>query len=86
MQGIQMMRNIMSGNRHSHLAMKAARRIGNAKQKEKVGRTICYHLLMMIEQEESLGQRDAPVQTAAAAAHRLPQRSVSQRKQFSLSI
>ncbi len=47
----------MSGNRHSHLAMKAARRIGSAKQKGKVGRTICYHLLMMIEQEESAGQR-----------------------------
>jgi hypothetical protein len=46
----------MSDNHHSQLAMKAARRIGRAKQKEKVGRTICYHLLMMIEQEQSTGR------------------------------
>ena len=81
----------MSGNRHSHLAMKAAKRIGSAKQKEKVGRTICYHLLMMIEEEGSAGPRYAD-RALRAKSSRLGRTSAFhheanyQRQQFSLGL
>lgn len=38
---------------HSVLAMRAAKRMSSSKQKSKVGRTICHHLLQMISETDN---------------------------------
>lgn len=38
---------------HSHLAMKAAKRMGSSKQKVKTGRTVCRHLLKMLNEADA---------------------------------
>lgn len=42
----------MANSQHSRLAMKAARRMARSEHKLKTGRSICHHLLMMIEASE----------------------------------
>ena len=44
---------------HAELAMKAARQVAGSRHKEVVGHSVCYHLLMMIEDSEAI-----PVQRA----------------------
>jgi len=71
----------MTHDNHSHLAMKASRRIARSRQKEKLGRTICYHLLMMIEQGKPVTQPRRASNTASMAYF-----AAEKRKQFSLGL
>ncbi len=41
------------GTDHSVLAMKAAKRMGRSKQKVRTGRTVCRHLLQMINETDN---------------------------------
>jgi len=71
----------MANNQHSRLAMKAARRMARSDQKLKVGRAVCRHLLMMIEDSESIrgpGHSRAMVQVVDA--------NKQNRKQYSLGL
>jgi hypothetical protein len=43
----------MATSQHSRLAMKAARRMARSDQKQKVGRSVCRHLLLMIEDSQA---------------------------------
>ena len=44
----------MTKRHHAELAMEAARQIAGSRQKEVVGHSVCYHLLMMIEDSEAV--------------------------------
>jgi hypothetical protein len=71
----------MTNKNHSHLAMKASRRIARSKQKEQLGHTICYHLLMMIEQGKPVTQPRRASNDASMAHY-----TAEKRKQFSLGL
>ncbi len=71
----------MPTSQHSRLAMKEARRIARSSQKLKIGRSICHHLLLMIEDSEATS---APG-TASVKADIL-RANKPDRNQYSLSL
>jgi hypothetical protein len=48
----QHMASSLVGLNHSMMAMQAAKRMRNSKQKRKTGRVVCHHLRMMLKADE----------------------------------
>jgi hypothetical protein len=71
----------MAASQHSRLAMKAARRMARTNHKQKVGRSVCRHLLMMIEDSQV-----TPVPDPGRALIRATDRVENNKKQFSLGL
>ena len=74
------------GQVHARLAMKAARSVARARrrsQKEKMGRAVCHHLLLMLN-EEGLPDRKEAVPQAARVSHATAQ--LLEDRQFSLGF
>jgi hypothetical protein len=71
----------MATSQHSRLAMKAARRMARSDHKQKIGRSVCRHLLMMIEdsQASSVSAPGRAMSQVAGTANR-------NRKQYSLGL
>jgi hypothetical protein len=46
------MASSLVGLNHSMMAMQAAKRMRNSKQKRKTGRVVCHHLRMMLKADE----------------------------------
>lgn len=57
----QQMASSLVGLNHSMMAMQAAKRMRNSKQKRKTGRVVCHHLRMMLKADE-------PVSTSSASS------------------
>ena len=68
----------MATSQHSRLAMKAARRMARSDHKQKIGRSVCRHLLMMIEDSQATGSGRAMAQVVDATK--------INRKQYSLGL
>lgn len=45
---------------HAHLAMRAAKRMGRTREKQKTSRMICHHLKMMLAADELAVKRSSP--------------------------
>lgn len=71
----------MATSQHSRLAMKAARRMARSDHKQKIGRSVCRHLLMMIEDSQATG---APGSGRAMA--QVVDATKINRKQYSLGL
>lgn len=71
----------MATSQHSRLAMKAARRMARSDHKLKTGRSICHHLLMMIEDSEV-----ACVPRLGQVVLQVVDTAKQNRKQYSLSL
>jgi len=71
----------MVTNQHSRLAMKAARRMARSEHKQKIGRSVCHHLLLMIEDSQA-----TPGPVARRVMAQAADTANKNRKQYSLGL
>jgi hypothetical protein len=83
----QHMASSLVGLNHSLMAMQAAKRMRNSKQKRKVGHVVCHHLRMMLKADEPVrisSNSSMPV-LPELLLHQQPVNDVD-KQQFTLSL
>jgi len=82
----QQMASSLAGLNHSMMAMQAAKRMRNSKQKRKTGRVVCHHLRMMLKADEPVSISSAS--SMPALPESLLQKTVkgADKQQFTLGL
>ena len=83
----QHMASSLVGLNHSLMAMQAAKRMRNSKQKRKIGHVVCHHLRMMLKADEpvSISSNSSMAALPESLLHQQPIKDAD-KQQFTLSL
>ena len=83
----QHMASSLVGLNHSLMAMQAAKRMRNSKQKRKIGHVVCHHLRMMLKADEPvrISSNSSIPELPESLLHQQPIKGAD-KQQFTLSL